>query len=113
MPYIHTSISKKITKEQKVAVKEALGALISRIPDKSESVLMLRIDDGAPMYYQGKEQDCVFVGIHLYTAAPMQTKADFSSALAESIASITGIAPSNIFMTFTEYENWVSNGKLK
>ncbi|MGI6169228.1 MAG: hypothetical protein ACOYI4_05900 [Christensenellales bacterium] len=113
MPYIHATISKDITPKQKASVKDSLGELIARIPDKSESVLMLRIDDGAPMFFQGQAQDCAYVGIHLYTQAPLEAKQDFSSAFVRSLSQITDIPPSNIFMTFTEYPNWVADGNLK
>ena len=54
MPYIGVSTSKRLSDDQKDALKVALGEKISVIPGKSEKALMIDIADGHTMYFAGE-----------------------------------------------------------
>ena len=46
MPFIDIKTNKQVTKNEEIALKEALGQAIAILPGKSETWLMLDIHDG-------------------------------------------------------------------
>ena len=54
MPFINSKVNMKTTLEQRQEIKERLGKAISIIPGKSESWLMLNLEDEQAMYFRGE-----------------------------------------------------------
>lgn len=113
MPYVHMHMAKKLSDEQRETLKARVGQLIEILPGKSEQVLMLRLDDGLPMNYRGVPENCVYVNTCLYLMSPDEKKEAFAHGLAAALIEIVGVDMSNIFMSFSEYNNWFSNGRFK
>ena len=113
MPYVHMSIAKKLSDDQKESIKSSIGQLIEILPGKSEKVLMVRLDDGLQMYFRGIPENCAYVNVCLYMMSPDEKKGEFSRAFAASLSELAGIDPSNIFLSFTEFGNWCSGGVFK
>jgi hypothetical protein len=113
MPYIHMNFSQKLSPEQKQRIKEATGKDIEILPNKSEKVLMLRIDHDTQTYFRGVVENCLYVSVNLYMTSQFEKKGEFARALIKDIGEITGIMPENIFMSFSEYNNWVSAGNIR
>ena len=53
MPFINSKVNVKTTLKQRQDIKERLGKAISIIPGKSESWLMLDLEDDQNMYFRG------------------------------------------------------------
>jgi phenylpyruvate tautomerase PptA (4-oxalocrotonate tautomerase family) len=113
MPYVHMSIAKKLSEEQKESIKTSIGQLIEILPNKSEKVLMIRLDDDLQMYFRGVEENCAYINVCLYMTSPDQKKGEFGSAFVASLSQLAGIDQSNIFLSFSEYGNWFSGGVFK
>ena len=113
MPYVQVIIAHKLEEQQKIALKESLGALISLIPGKTEQGLMISIEDGATMYFRGTAENCAYVTVNLFLSTFAEKKRDFAQAFSKALSEIAGIEPRNLYMTFAEYSNWFSNGDLK
>jgi phenylpyruvate tautomerase PptA (4-oxalocrotonate tautomerase family) len=113
MPYVHMSIAKKLSDEQKESIKTSIGQLIEILPNKSEKVLMIRLDDDLQMYFRGVKENCAYVNVCLYMTSPDQKKGEFGSAFAASLSQLAGIDQSNIFLSFSEFGNWFSGGVFK
>ena len=70
MPFIDSKVSVKASEEQKRELKERLGQAISIIPGKSESWLMVNIEDDQKMYFRGDDSEPVaFVSVNIYGSA--------------------------------------------
>ena len=113
MPYISVTTSKELTGVERESIRRELGVLISTIPGKSESVLMLDIEDGHDMYFAGERRVCAYLNVALYTAAPFAAKSEFAGAVCEMLEQEAGIPIENIYLRFSEYPNWCSGGSLK
>lgn len=112
MPYISITTSKSLGRERKDALKAALGSIISLIPRKDESKLMLSVSDGVSMYFRGEEKDCAYVEVKLFGAAPLPDKERFAAEACRAVGQAFGIPAGDIFLTFHEFQSWGSNGAL-
>lgn len=112
MPYIHASISEKLSDQQNSDLKSELGRIIGILPGKSESVLMLRIDDNCRMSFRGEEGECAFLAVHLYRNSPEAEKKKFASEAVSQICRITGLDKDRVFMTLQEHGSWVASGDM-
>ena len=113
MPYVHMSIAKKLTDNQKEAIKASIGQLIEILPGKSEKVLMIRMDDDVQMVFRGVPSHCAYVNVNLYLMSPDNKKAEFAQAFVRSLSELAGIELDDIFLSFTEHGNWCSRGEFK
>ena len=113
MPYISVTTSKELTGVERDAIRRELGFLISTIPGKMESVLMIDIMDGHDMYFAGTRRVCAYLNVALYTAAPFEAKSEFAGAVCEMLEREAGIPVDDVYLTFSEYPNWCSHGTLK
>ena len=55
MPFIDSKVSVKTTAEQQKELKTRLGQAIAIIPGKSESWLMVNLEDDQKMYFRGDD----------------------------------------------------------
>jgi len=112
MPYLQISLSPKLDDATKTALIREAGKLIELIPGKSESVLMVRLDDDADVRFRGICEKCAYVSVSLYKPSSFEAKQAFAKAFTESLGQLAGIEPSNVFLTYTEFPNWAANGNL-
>ncbi|MDR2932400.1 MAG: hypothetical protein LBV27_04765 [Oscillospiraceae bacterium] len=112
MPYISLSTSCKLTPEKREAVKAAFGRLISIIPGKSESGLMVDIADGRAMYMRGEAVDTAFLDIRLFGGASLEAKQKLTAELFMMLEDTLGLDKNNVYMTYGEYPNWGLRGSL-
>ncbi|WP_312941520.1 phenylpyruvate tautomerase MIF-related protein [Oscillibacter sp.] len=113
MPYIGINISKLLSDPQKDTLKTALGAKISLIPGKSESKLMVDISDGHTMYLAGEKRDLAYVDVKCFGAAEFAHKKTFTEAAFEAIQQTTGLPQDGIYLTYSEFEHWGTQGTMK
>lgn len=113
MPYLHISVARELTPEQKETIKSSAGKLIEILPTKTEKGLMIRIDDSQQMYFRGVEANCAHVNVCLYLMSPNEKKGEFARAFAVALADILGTDPTNIYLCFTEYGNWYVGGVFR
>lgn len=113
MPYIHISLTRELSQDQKEAIKSAAGQLIEILPSKTEKGLMIRIDDGQQMFFRGAATDCAYVNVGLYMMSAGEKKGEFARAFSNALADIAGIDPLEVYLNFSEHANWYSNGTYK
>ncbi|MEA4993339.1 MAG: phenylpyruvate tautomerase MIF-related protein [Oscillibacter sp.] len=113
MPYIGINTSKSLSDPQKDALKTALGAKISLIPGKSESKLMVDISDGRTMYLAGEKRELAYVDVKCFGAGEFAHKKVFTEAAFEVVQQTTGLPQDGIYLTYSEFENWGTQGTMK
>ena len=111
MPFVNIHVTGTLTEEKKDLLKTRLGELITILPGKQESGLMVDIADNHSMYYQGsKLEKCAFVDVRLYKESPMEEKGKFATALFETLEEITGVPRTRVYLNFLEMNTWGSKG---
>ncbi len=113
MPVVKINTNAKLSSSQCIATKSKLGKLIELIPGKSEERLMVIIQDNQTMYFKGVDDICMFVEVDFYKQVDISLKEvmvkEFSSFLElENI-----VEKAQVYFSFSEYENWGTNGMLK
>jgi len=113
MPYIRCMTNDKFTPEQTEKLKAKMGELIAIIPEKSEEVLMVQIEDGCKMYFMGKDIPCMMINVEMYTEAGFEYKKEFTAELFKAVEQMTNVPSDNIYMNFSEFSSWGDHGRLK
>lgn len=113
MPYIGISTSKKLSEEQKDALKTALGESIGVIPGKSEKALMIDISDAHTMYFAGEKRQLAFVDVRCYGSTEFANKKAFTEAAFDVVQQTTELPEDSIYLTYSEFANWGTKGSMK
>ncbi len=111
MPYIKTTVSKKITDAQRDILKSKLGNAIALIPGKTEAWLMLAFEDNVPMYFKGdNSSDYAYVEVSLFGSTSDSAYDRMTACVSEIISETLGIDGSNVYIKYEEAEHWGWNG---
>ena len=111
MPYIEAKLSKKLDAEQNEKLKAGFGKAIECIPGKSESWLMVNIEDGKSIYFKGDNSEpCAFVSVSIFGKADSKAYGALTAKICGLVADVTGISPSRTYITYREVSEWGWNG---
>ncbi len=111
MPFINSKITCKISETKEETLKAALGQIISTIPGKSESFLMVGFDDGYPLYFGGNKLDKgAFVEVKIFGSTSNDALSKLTSKICDLYEKELGIPPRNIYITYAFVEHWGWNG---
>lgn len=66
MPFINVKTNCKADTKQVEAIKSKLGLAIIAVPGKSESWLMVEVEDDRKLYFQGSDAPAAMVQVSLY-----------------------------------------------
>lgn len=73
--------------------------------------LMVNIEGGASMWMAGdNSSDCAMIEVALLGHASDKAYDDMSASLCEIMNSVSGIAPSRVYIKYAETEHWGFNG---
>ena len=111
MPFIRTTVSKQVTDKEATLIKESLGRSISLVRGKAECYLMLSIQDGVRMAYQGDmDTPCAMVEVSLLGKADAKELDELTSAITADLNRILGIDPARVYVNYMEFEHWGVSG---
>jgi phenylpyruvate tautomerase PptA (4-oxalocrotonate tautomerase family) len=111
MPFINSKVSVKLTENQKKNLKSQLGQAITCIPGKSESWLMVGIQDNYELYFQGNQNGpTAFVEVRIFGHASPADYDRMTAALCKIYENELGIPKDRIYVTYQEVEHWGWNG---
>lgn len=112
MPYINAQVSVKLTDEKKQELKSALGRAIAAIPGKSETYLMVCVQDGQYMSLGGNDSvPHAFFDVRILGNAKGEDFSRMTGELCKICETMLGIAPANVYAAYSEYEHWGWNGR--
>lgn len=111
MPFINSKVSVKTTPEQRKELKERLGKAISIIPGKSESWLMVDLEDDHNMYFRGDDSAPVaFISVSIYGSANPAAFEKMTGELTKIYGDILGVAPDHMYVKYEASTDWGWNG---
>jgi phenylpyruvate tautomerase PptA (4-oxalocrotonate tautomerase family) len=113
MPFINSKLTVKLSEANKENLKAKMGDIISEIPGKSEEWLMVSFNDGDTIYFRGNKMDkAAFIDVRIFGKAERQHKNKVAQLLCSLLESEINIPQENIYVTFSEVEDWGWNGEL-
>jgi len=111
MPYIHLTTSKRLTAEEKLALKHcALSA--AALLNKNRRNVMVRIQDGEHLHKGDEEGNCAFCDVRVMGVATQEERDRFSAALSADIARIAQTAPGCVYLSISEFASCYTDGCL-
>ena len=111
MPFIDSKVSVKTTPEQRKELKERLGQAIALIPGKSESWLMLDIEDEHNMYFRGEnDQPTAFIAVNVYGDPNPAAFSKMTAEVTKIYGDVLGIAPDHMYIRYAATKDWGWNG---
>lgn len=113
MPFINSKVTVKMDDSKKETVKNELGNLISILPGKSESWLMVGFEDNYTLYFKGeKKEKAAFVEVKIFGNAEKACKNNLTSQICSLFEKELGIPKDSIYVTIEEIDTWGWNGSL-
>ncbi len=114
MPYIDIKITLKLNGQEKDRIKAKMGELITIIPGKNESGLMVGIDDGYTIYLAGeKKEKAAYIMVQLYKSSEFEFEAKFTEKVFDFFEGELGIPKNCLYLNIGERQCWGSRGALK
>ena len=109
MPCVHVKTNMKVDSSKAENIKSALGEKI-QILHKSESWLMVEIEDDKMIWFQGQDAPCAMVKVELYGSADRNSCDKMTQAVTDLIFDELGIAKNRVYVNYSEFDTWGYNG---
>jgi len=111
MPMINLQVSGTLTPNEKDAVVEGLGQLISLMKGRSEKYLMVGIKDGYAHYLAGKKLErAAFMDLRLLGRESEVYQEAFVVAAQAMLSKMLDIPIGNIYTNILELPHWGARG---
>lgn len=111
MPFIDSKVTLKLSSNQKETLKTELGKLISTIPGKNESFLMVGFADEYPLYFAGQElEKGAFIEVKIFGTASDSALDALTGKICDLYEKELGIPPKHIYVKYEFATHWGWNG---
>ena len=111
MPFIDSKVSVKVSKEQETEIKTRLGQAISLIPGKSESWLMVGIQDEYHLYFRGEDSEpMAFIEVRIFGGSNRDAFEKMTAEITKIFGEVLGIAADHMYIKYSATTDWGWNG---
>ena len=111
MPFIDSKVTMKISDQQKEEIKAELGRLITTL-NKSETYLMVGIEDSYDLWFGGKKLDKgAYVAVSLLGDAPKELYEKLTGQICDLLSDRLGIPGTAVYVTYHPVSDWGWNGR--
>jgi hypothetical protein len=107
---IALTTSAELIPAKEEALKSRLGEAITLLPGKSQAYLMLSLQGGVPMYFQGERRNAAFLEVSCFGHGQPAAYERMTGAVCDAVEELLGISPANIYVKYAETTNWGWNG---
>lgn len=112
MPFIDSKVSISISEEKEQELKARLGQVITLIPGKSESWLMVGFQDNYHLYFRGdNSQPAAFIEVKIYGSENPSAFEALTVEITKIFSEVLDIAPDHIYIKYEVVANWGWNGR--
>ena len=110
MPYIAVNTTQKLSDAMKEKIKAELGRLITLIPTKTESGLLVDFSGDRTIYMAGKNVDGAFIELRLLNKFELEPKKKFTEEVFEMLSRELGLKKENMYLNILEFSDWGAGG---
>lgn len=110
MPFIRTEVNLPIPPEKKKAIVRQFGQAISLLPGKSESYLMLSIQENASLSFAGSDEPAAICEVKVFGPLSSPACSNLTAALTECLCSELGLPASRVYVAYFSTDEWGWNG---
>ncbi len=112
MPYIHLRTNVDVDSDATLQLKSQLGQDIADLPGKSERWLMVEVEGGKALSFQGRNEPCAMVTVLIYGKADSSSKERLASHITKRCRDVLGIDEARVYVAFYETPDWAYGGSL-
>lgn len=110
MPFINVKTSKKLTEEKIDAIKTEFGSAIAIIPGKSETWLMVNIEDNCNLYFKGSDNgDTAYVEVKIFGSASKANCEKLTVKICDLLFDIADIPSDRVYVKYEFSDMWGYN----
>ena len=110
MPFIDSKVTTKVPNDKKEKIKAELGKYMATL-HKSESHLMVGIEDGYDLWLGGKKLDKgAYVSVSLYGSADKKDYDKLTGQICSMYEAELGIPSDSVYVTYHPISDWGWNG---
>ena len=113
MPYIRMATSRELSMGRKEEFKSGLAEIIGLIPGKTEAALMIEIDDGLTMFFQGEKRDLAYLDAKFSGDTEFGHKKQFTEAVCALAQKVCNLPQNAVYLTYSVFNEWGTGGTLK
>ena len=107
MPFINLKTNVNVTKESSIELKNQFGELISILPGKSETWLMVEVEGNKEMYFRGTDEPLAILEVKVYGNSLDDEKSNkLTSALTEATHKILKVPSDRIYVAYFLTSTW-------
>ena len=111
MPFINSKVNVKTTADQQREIKTRLGQAIAILPGKSESWLMIDLEDEQKMYFRGDDSEpLAFISVNCYGRADENAFRKMTAELTKIYGDVLGVKPDHMYIKYDASMYWGWNG---
>lgn len=111
MPYMKARISNSITPGQEENLKSRLGKIIELIPGKTESWLMVDIEDNCHLYFKGNQNaPSAYIKVEVFGQVEAVHCQKMTAAICSLFEEEVRIPSDRIYITYEGISDWGWNG---
>ena len=111
MPFIRTTVTEKISKDQETELKSRYGKAIEVIPGKDEKWLMCAFESETPMYFRGEgDRPMAFVEVMVYGSSAPESFGIMTGEICGILQEVLGVSPENVYVKYSAGTDWGWNG---
>ncbi len=111
MPFINSKVSVETTNKQRQELKTRLGEAIATIPGKSESWLMVNLEDRQEMYFRGENKESMaFISVYIHGKPDPESFKKLTAELTKIYGEVLGIKPDYMYVKYEACMDWGWNG---
>lgn len=110
MPFINVKTNAKVSESTAEEIKKELGLAITAIPGKSESWLMVGIEDEYKLYFKGTDAPAAMVEVSVYGNASSNALSTLTSHITGIMKSKAGIPSDRVYVKYAFTDDWGWNG---
>ncbi len=112
MPYFHMTTNVALNPTTCEKLKNAFGQIVSDIPGKSETWLMVGFTaESGALYFAGSDAPCAMVEISSYGRIPTAAFDPLTRDVTEAIVKNTAIPADRIYVKYAEVAHWGLGGE--
>ncbi len=110
MPFIDAKVTMPVSAESRENIKNRLGRAIP-ILNKSETYLMVGIEDSYDLYMAGNKLDRgAYVSVSLFGSAPSSAYSRMTGEICSILEQELGIPGKSVYVTYHGVNDWGWNG---
>ncbi len=111
MPFIDAKVSVKVNEEKREAIKAKFGKAIELIPGKSESWLMVGMEDEYCLYFRGNQDEpTAFVKVDLFGRENSAAFEKLTGEISNILNAELSIPKDRIYISYQTTGHWGWNG---